>query len=272
MSEFKVNHWLQLGYLSATVSGMAFGLLSITIASLCGMLGPGLALRGGEGAASMHKAVDNMAIEAKQCFMFFLGQLLFFHVSSLLLMWVLYSKTVAIITNVILCAFIYLFIRNGMEIYQKLVISEDEAVSGKFVNFSGYESMGALDKQQSQVQGRNYTTPHQDTMSQGSGIGQSRQGVAGGKPSSFIGNTNTNMDKYQNNNIIRRAGTPEIRQNRGAEPRQQIYMVPQQPVNNEPGQIDHAYDRGNSYVVSAFQNAFNPKEDTPDFKGNDPQD
>ena len=81
------------------------------------MLGPGLALRGGEGATSMHKAVDNMAYEAKHCFGFFLAQLLFFHLSSFLLMWVLYSKTVAMITNFILLGFMLLFIRNGLEIY-----------------------------------------------------------------------------------------------------------------------------------------------------------
>jgi len=42
-----VSEWIQFGYLSTTTCGMAFGLLCITIAALCSMLGPGLALRGG---------------------------------------------------------------------------------------------------------------------------------------------------------------------------------------------------------------------------------
>ena len=146
------------------------------------MLGPGLALRGGEGAVSMHKAVDNMAKEAKTCFIFFLAQLLFFHVSSFLLMWVLYHKTVAIITNILLGAFMMLFIHNGVEIYNKLVISETEAVSGKFTTFDHYESMGALDKSETVRGGSNQNGitagRPADAVSNGSGIGQSRQGVS----------------------------------------------------------------------------------------------
>jgi|TARA_B110001450_G_C17395447_1_gene389449 hypothetical protein len=47
-------------YLSTTTLAMGFGLLVIIIASLCGMLGPGLALRGPEGPKSVHLAVDTM--------------------------------------------------------------------------------------------------------------------------------------------------------------------------------------------------------------------
>lgn len=61
----KVSGIVQFGYLSTTTCGMAFGLLCITIAAFCSMLGPGLALRGGEGANSMHKACDNMKIESR---------------------------------------------------------------------------------------------------------------------------------------------------------------------------------------------------------------
>jgi len=61
----KVPGLIQFGYLATTTGGMGFGLLCITIAALCGMLGPGLALRGGEGANSMHKAVENMKMESK---------------------------------------------------------------------------------------------------------------------------------------------------------------------------------------------------------------
>lgn len=36
------------------------------------MFGPGLALRGADGANSMHKAVDNMRDESNKCFIFFI--------------------------------------------------------------------------------------------------------------------------------------------------------------------------------------------------------
>ena len=86
------------------------------------MLGPGLALRGGEGATSMHKAVDTMASEANHCFKFFLAQLTFFYLSCFSVMWVLYPKSVAIAANLVLLCFMVLFACNGIEIYGKLSI------------------------------------------------------------------------------------------------------------------------------------------------------
>lgn len=100
------------------------------------MLGPGLALRGGDGAQSMHKAVENMKIESTNCFMFFILQLLFFHMSSFLLMWLYYPAKVAIIINIILLVFLLVFIKNGLEIFNKLHVKDDEAVSGQFKDFS----------------------------------------------------------------------------------------------------------------------------------------
>lgn len=105
------------------------------------MFGPGLALRGGDGAASMHKAVDNMKKESTNCFLFFILQLLFFHVSSFLLMWLYYPFKVAILINIILLAFLLVFIKNGFEIYEKLHVTDDEAISGQFKDFSQYENI-----------------------------------------------------------------------------------------------------------------------------------
>jgi len=94
----------------------------------------------------MHKAVENMKRESHQCFIFFGLQLLFFHMSSFLLMWTMYTKPVAIIINIILGIFLVLFVVNGKDIYDKLAVSEEEAVSGKFTNFAQYEDMEELDK------------------------------------------------------------------------------------------------------------------------------
>lgn len=95
----------------------------------------------------MHKAVDNMKKESSQCFMFFALQLFCFHMSSFLLMWTMYSKPVAIAINIILAIFLVLFVLNGKDIYDKLAVSEIEAVSGKFTNFAQYEDMEELDKE-----------------------------------------------------------------------------------------------------------------------------
>jgi hypothetical protein len=111
---------------------MGFGFLTIVSCSLCSMLGPGLALRGSEGALSMHKAVDTMKEESTHCFYYFMLQLFFFHVSSFLMMWMIYSTPIAIVVNIVLLIFMVVFIINGLDIVQKLHINEDEAVTGKF--------------------------------------------------------------------------------------------------------------------------------------------
>jgi hypothetical protein len=45
-------------------------------------------------------------------------------------MWVLYDRMVATVINVILGIFLLVFIRNGKEIYDKLHVSDEEAVTG----------------------------------------------------------------------------------------------------------------------------------------------
>lgn len=107
---------IAFGFLASTTLAMGFGLLTIITSSLCSMLGPGLALRGSEGALSMHKAVDTMKDESTNCFYFFMLQLLFFHISSFLLMWMIYSASIAIVVNVVLLIFLVVFIINGFDI------------------------------------------------------------------------------------------------------------------------------------------------------------
>jgi len=87
----------------------------------------------------MHKAVENLKSESKICFRFFIIEMLCFHISSFLLMWIYYSKTVALIINIILGIFLIAFISNGLDIIKKLYVNDDDAVSGKFNDFGQYE-------------------------------------------------------------------------------------------------------------------------------------
>jgi hypothetical protein len=139
---------ISFGYLSTTTAAMGFGLLTIVVAALCSMLGPGLALRGSEGALSMHKAVETMKDYSSDCFYYFMFQLLFFHISSFLLMWVLYTRLVALVVNMVLLVFLVVFVLNGMDIVSQLHVNEEEAVSGKFQDFNKYQTMNDLDDQQ----------------------------------------------------------------------------------------------------------------------------
>ena len=80
----------------------------------------------------MHLAVENMKVESRQCFIFFIVQLFFFHISSFLLMWTLYSTTVAIVINAILMVFLVVFVINGFDIYNKLHVKDEDAAQGTF--------------------------------------------------------------------------------------------------------------------------------------------
>jgi hypothetical protein len=95
------------------------------------MLGQGRALRG-EGVEALDTAINHMKEKSFKCFKYFMLELLFFHISSFLLMWIYYRFFVALVINIILLAFLALFIRNGYDIISELYIDENKAVSGKF--------------------------------------------------------------------------------------------------------------------------------------------
>ena len=133
---------IHFGYLSTTTIAMVCGMTVILVGTLCSIFGPGLALRGADGSKSMHRAVDVMKGESVFCFNIFSAMLFFFHLSSFMLMWVLYDKAVAICVNIVLIFFFVMFIRNGIEITSRLHVREDEAVDGKFADFSqSYQQM-----------------------------------------------------------------------------------------------------------------------------------
>ena len=81
-------------------------------------------------------------------------QLLFFHISSFLLMWCYYQFLVALIINCILGAFLVMFVMNGKEIIEKLWVSEGDAVIGKFALFGEDREIvqGDLDRRRNQNQ------------------------------------------------------------------------------------------------------------------------
>lgn len=56
--------------------------------------------------------------------------------SSFLLMWLYYPIKVAILINLILLAFLLVFVKNGWEIYSRLYVKDDEAISGQFKDFA----------------------------------------------------------------------------------------------------------------------------------------
>ena len=76
---------VQTLYLVVTTLIMGLELLTVVNATLCAILGPGLALRGPDG--SMHNAVNGMMTHYKFTFACFTCGLLCFHISALLYAW-----------------------------------------------------------------------------------------------------------------------------------------------------------------------------------------
>ena len=95
------------------------------------MFGQGRALRG-DGMEAVDSAIEHLKDKSYSCFKYFMFQLLFFHISSFLLMWIYYRFLVALVINLILFLFLVLFVRNGQDIVGKLWVDEDNAVTGKF--------------------------------------------------------------------------------------------------------------------------------------------
>lgn len=117
----------------------------------CLMFGQGRALRG-DGLEAVDTAIEHLKGKSFACFNYFMLELLFFHVSSFLLMWIYYRFLVALVINVILGAFLLLFVRNGLDIVTQLHVDEAEAVTGKFKNLGDNLVSGDLDKRRRQYQ------------------------------------------------------------------------------------------------------------------------
>lgn len=67
----------------------------------------------GDAFEAMDTAIATLKAKSFECFKFFLTQLVLFHLSSLLLMWILYDFIVALVVNVTMGFFLALFVQNA---------------------------------------------------------------------------------------------------------------------------------------------------------------
>ena len=123
---------LQIVFLTFTSCSLGFGLLCITTASLSLIFGTQKALMGDQALTSMDVAVNMLKKKAYQSFYFFAAQLIFFFLSAFMVLWGAYAKPVALAGNLVLGLCLFFFITNGIELFNQLYISDDEAVSNKF--------------------------------------------------------------------------------------------------------------------------------------------
>ena len=81
----------------------------------------------------MDKAIDMVKYRSMQCFWFFIIQLISFHFSSFLLLFVCYDFLEAVVVGIVLIAFFVLFMQNGLELYNLLYIRDEDATSNKLM-------------------------------------------------------------------------------------------------------------------------------------------
>ena len=60
-------------------------------------------------------------------------QLVSFHFSSFLLMWICYDFIIALVVSIILAVFFFVFMQNGFELYNELYIADEDATSNKLM-------------------------------------------------------------------------------------------------------------------------------------------
>mmetsp|Transcript_30129 Transcript_30129/g.65111 ORF Transcript_30129/g.65111 Transcript_30129/m.65111 type:complete len:194 (-) Transcript_30129:87-668(-) len=89
---------LVMSFLSVTGGAFGLNLLVILIATLCSLWAPGKALRGDDGL-HLHQTVDILeSFQTVMMWLFLIGVMLFF-VASILLIWIFFDKTGAIIAT-----------------------------------------------------------------------------------------------------------------------------------------------------------------------------
>ncbi len=111
----------------------------------------------------MHKAIEVLQKESKTTFAFFMLSLFCFHISSFLLVWIYYPGFIAVVVNMVLLVFLFMFVTNGYDILKKLYVPDVVAVTGQFSDFSAYEKMPDLEKmsrqQELQLQSQKLVEP-----------------------------------------------------------------------------------------------------------------
>ena len=121
---------MQTFYLVVTTLIMGLELLTVVNATLCAILGPGLALRGPDG--SMHNAVTGMMTHYRFTLGCFTIGLICFMISALLYAWMQFDWTLALPMTLLIVYFLSKLQTHYWRIYKTFRLPSEAAVSGAF--------------------------------------------------------------------------------------------------------------------------------------------
>ncbi|CAE7813904.1 unnamed protein product [Symbiodinium sp. CCMP2592] len=111
---------LVVAFLIFTGSAFGMNLMVILIATLCNLWGPGKALQGAD-QAHLHQAIEVLEQAQKEAMRFFIMGLFCYFMSTILVVWLLFDKTGAFITTVILVLFCLMLVRQSLVIRRAFV-------------------------------------------------------------------------------------------------------------------------------------------------------
>jgi len=124
------NAVTQTLYLIVTTLIMGLELLTVVNATLCAILGPGLALRGPDG--SMHNAVQGMMTHYRFTLACFTVGLICFMLSALLYAWMQFDWTLSLPMTLLIIYFLFILQRYYWRIYRRFRLPAEAAVTGAF--------------------------------------------------------------------------------------------------------------------------------------------
>lgn len=139
---------LEVCYLGLTVGALGFNLCVCTACTFCCIFGQALALRGPEGARSVHSAVHGLQEEQKFIFAQFLLGVLCFLASNFVKMWVFFKIRMAMTISIPLGIFCLIIVYYVVHLLGELLLPEERQVLGSMsAQWSAYERLQDLDEE-----------------------------------------------------------------------------------------------------------------------------
>lgn len=136
---------LEFSYLFLTCMAIGLELTAIILSTFLSVWAPSLAIRGKNGSADLHKAVDCLRDYQTLVFgCFIVGWILFF-ISNICQVWIYFRRRVALVVTVPLLFFVLLIVWYTCDITGGLRLSESEVVEGKIEQLKPYELIADLD-------------------------------------------------------------------------------------------------------------------------------
>jgi len=137
---------LECSYLFATCFTIGLELSAIIMSTFLSVWAPYLALRGSNGTADLHKAVDCLRDYQLLVFSYFVVGWVVFFVSSILQLWIYFRRRVALVVTAPMAVFVILILYYIHAISMSLGVDQDEVVAGKIDAFQTYECIGDIDR------------------------------------------------------------------------------------------------------------------------------